>query len=310
MKKFNWINVDVSADSPSIWNRKPSKEAMGGTPGVEPSAPEPLKFDYTELEQLFGMRKAPQTPKGLRRAGSAANSPAISSPQTPRASALSRTLLDSNQTMQVGFVLKQFGKATVDDIIGAVKRLDAKYFGVEQLEGLSRVMADAKLKHVADRCKKQFPDGEGMPENDAFVTALSMSKNTKERVDLLLLYKEFSAIRDDLAQKVSVLDSLADAVISNEALVSVFDIVLHLGNFLNSSSRGGPAAGFATKSLLRLEDTRANVGGSTLLDTVVKYAVDMVPDVTTGLRSIETATESAKNIDISGLHVTVERTLF
>ncbi|XP_022257866.1 FH2 domain-containing protein 1-like isoform X2 [Limulus polyphemus] len=120
--------------------------------------------------------------------------------------------------------------------------------------------------------KSYTGDKEKLGSAEQFFLQLSEVKNFTVMVDGMLLMEEFQPNVGILQLQVDHYLQTCDSLLDNKSLKQFLHLVLVTGNFLNSGSYAGNAAGFRLSTLPKLMDTRANKPRMTLLHYLVEVA--------------------------------------
>ncbi|OQR74558.1 hypothetical protein BIW11_08985, partial [Tropilaelaps mercedesae] len=119
-------------------------------------------------------------------------------------------------------------------------------------------------------CDRFFLDLIRLPDHPNLVTAL-------------LLKEDFKPMATSFETSLRNYIRVCEAILNSSALKSFFRRVLTIGNYINSGSYAGNAAGFRLKDLCKLVELRSCVGSNgmgahlSLLDFVVKGALEKDP---------------------------------
>jgi hypothetical protein len=237
LKSLHWTPLSGDVGK-SLWS------------GIEPDQ---TKVDSVQLEQLFTSK--PTTPRGTPQKGLL--SPRGSEP----------VILSMNRARQIEIVIRQFKylENPLQDIPKCIESLNLVGLTTEKVNGLM-IMAPT-LEEVENIHHNKNPD---LTMADLIVVAISKVPryNDKLRSMQYMLY----------LQNIEMNDVSAFMQTKSEALVQlreskkwskVLEMVLVIGNILNSGKKHGNARGFKLEILPVLTHTKSVDGKSNLMDFLV-----------------------------------------
>ena len=116
----------------------------------------------------------------------------------------------------------------------------------------------------------------------------------ESRLRSLYFKRRFQERVDEVTPGINALFLACQEVRSSAKLKIIFDMVLAIGNYLNGGTARGAAYGFKANFILKLADTKAADGKSTLLHHLVKILEKTRPgteDLKTDLLHVEAASK-------------------
>ncbi|KAL5496330.1 hypothetical protein EMCRGX_G012589 [Ephydatia muelleri] len=222
-------------------------------------------LNLSEFEDTFKMKtQAPDVPEKSVR-----SDPAVKK-------AASNTVLEPNRARNVAIARKKIA-CSQDSIRQAITQLDLSALQLEFVELLIRLVPNEEEMKKFQQFVVEKQNPKTLPEDDRFMLELSLIDRLKSRLQIMLFMGNFE---DDMAVLTPQVDSViaaSRAVVSCDSLKQVLEVILALGNCMNSSKRGG-VYGFKLQSLDTLTDTRSpqdlNV---TLMHYVAKVVRETFP---------------------------------
>ncbi|KAL1117398.1 hypothetical protein AAG570_004724 [Ranatra chinensis] len=277
MKTINWSKISGQGIKGTMWGRV--------------KCPEVGDACYSQLEELFCQPARPKSEP---------------MPSLGRQQAKVH-LLDSKRSLAVNILLKQFkgGPQHVLEALAAGKGLPA-----ETLRALNRLLPDKKELTMIS-CHPCERDQLGLAEK--FYLDISHIPEYAFRIQAMLQKEEVPAIVSELEPQLLDIIKSADNLMENYSLSEFLGLVLQLGNYLNSGSYAGDAAGFKLNTLPKLLETRANKPRLTFLHYVVDVATrhnKKVLEFTTSAQELRRTARvplSAVEEDIASLSAGVKR---
>ncbi|XP_049678715.1 FH2 domain-containing protein 1-like [Accipiter gentilis] len=177
-------------------------------------------------------------------------------------------LLEPKRSLALGVFLKQV-KRPVRQIVRDIQEGVGAPYGAEKLLELSRMLPSAT--EVARL--RSFPGSpHQLADPELFMLLLTEVPSYTQRLELLVLKEDFFPRLTTLCGSIQILTDAAVELLECEELHTILHLILSAGNYLNSGSYAGSAAGFRLASLLKLPDTKANEPGVDLLHFVAMEA--------------------------------------
>ncbi|XP_022648432.1 FH2 domain-containing protein 1-like isoform X2 [Varroa destructor] len=284
MKTVNWDKIpekDVFAGNDNVWKEVFEDPAMlVGLEGV----------DWKQLEQLFALAPKKNIRKDL------ANTK----------STLQISLLDGRRALHVSLGLHRL-KMPSQEVIACLEDCDSARLGGERLQILNRILP--KEEEIA-KMKTFSGDVSSLPACDRFLLELLRLPKVSNLVEALLLKEDFKPLAKSFESSLSNFVQVCNAILNSTSLKSFFRRVLTIGNYINSGSYVGNAAGFRLKDLCKLVELRTcnrkseNEDQLSLLDFVVTTAVDKDPKALYFVEEM-VGIEQACRLDLEYMKVTV-----
>ncbi|EYC16018.1 hypothetical protein Y032_0035g3097 [Ancylostoma ceylanicum] len=195
-------------------------------------------------------------------------------------------LLNPKRSQNVTIVLKQF--KDLDSIISDLNANKIGRFDVEQLRTLKTILpgfeeVDALRRYTGEIAK--------LTPACSFFLRLIDIPDYRLRIDCLLLRLEFHRIMEDVVPSLHLLKIACTELRESTSLRRLFLLLVNIGNYLNSSSSHGNAAGFKMSSLWKIIDHKAAKGSSSLLHLVAKLDPALLSGLEDELHDINKASE-------------------
>ena len=172
----------------------------------------------------------------------------------PKAPVKNVVLLGGKRSQNMAIGLKRL-KLSAED----VKR------GLENFEGLAldslELIYETQLIPTTGEVKKvQMYSGDPNQLADAekYCLALADLADAQQRLSSLIFFARFDATCNTLATRIDVVDSACEQVKTSEKLQKLLQVVLLIGNKINSESKGA-IRGFRLGSLLKLSQTKVSI---------------------------------------------------
>uniref|UniRef100_K3WPW1 FH2 domain-containing protein n=1 Tax=Globisporangium ultimum (strain ATCC 200006 / CBS 805.95 / DAOM BR144) TaxID=431595 RepID=K3WPW1_GLOUD len=241
LRKVHWTSLEAEKASESIWTRVTARRK---------TAPITLSpQDFQELEQLFGDSSVPKGASKEKKSGGV---------QKKNFSAL-----DSRRSNNISIGLSQFkALGGIEAIIKSLKDCDFNFLTTERLTNLYDI-APTSVE------VKRYTDFRGSRAR------LDISERfLVEMCEIPRVTEKFNHQQNELRDRVQVITRACYEILHSERLARCFELVLAIGNLLNSGTELEDARGITLASLLKLSETKSMDRSMTLLQFIIKLIHD------------------------------------
>ena len=145
--------------------------------------------------------------------------------------------------------------------------MDDSPFSLEQLHVLKRSVPTTE---EATKLKAYSGDKKKLGSVEQYFMEVISIPRLENRIDSLIYKKTFVSCVDKLKDELSILKQASNQVLTSKCLKLVLEGVLAVGNYLNTGTSRGSAAGFKIASLLKLKDIKGKDRKTSLLHFIVK----------------------------------------
>jgi hypothetical protein len=208
------------------------------------------KYDFAEFEEAFKMA-APVSSEDrmqtLKREKAEKAATLGRKPQGPT------SVLDMNRARNLGIATRRLGMSP-DECVDAIAKMDVENITPEKAELLrnSFMPTDEELPLI----KQRVADGEALAPLDGFLLKLAELPRAKERLTLIMAMETVSESIVRIKPQAMSVSISSTALMQSKKLAKVLEVVLAMGNHMNSAKRGG-AWGFKLTVFDRLIDTKS-----------------------------------------------------
>ncbi|KAK9080420.1 hypothetical protein SSX86_000178 [Deinandra increscens subsp. villosa] len=122
-------------------------------------------------------------------------------------------------------------------------------------------------------------DLEKLGKCEQFFLELMKVPRMEAKLNIFLFKIQFSSQLEDLKKNLNLVNSACEEVRKSVRLKEIMKRLLYVGNTLNQGTARGAAVGFKLDSLLKLTDTRAQVGRMTLMHYLCKLLANRSPSL-------------------------------
>ncbi|XP_067385687.1 formin-like protein 3 isoform X2 [Emydura macquarii macquarii] len=189
------------------------------------------------------------------------------------------TLLEANRAKNLAITLRKAGHST-EEICRAIHTFDLQTLPVDFVECLMRFLpteAEVKLLRQYERERKA---PEELAAEDRFMLHFSKVERLAQRMAVMAFLGNFHENLQMLTPQLNAIIAASASVKASQKLKRMLEIILALGNYMNSSKRGC-VYGFKLQSLDLLLDTKSTERKLTLLHFIALTVREKYPDLAT-----------------------------
>ncbi|KAM9514618.1 formin-like protein 3 isoform 1-T1 [Guaruba guarouba] len=189
------------------------------------------------------------------------------------------TLLEANRAKNLAITLRKAGRST-EEICRAIHTFDLATLPVDFVECLMRFLpteAEAKALRQYERERKPL---EELADEDRFMLHFSKVERLPQRMAIMAFLGNFADNLQMLTPQLNAIIAASASVKSSQKLKHMLEIILALGNYMNSSKRGA-VYGFKLQSLDLLLDTKSTDRKMTLLHFIALTVREKYPELAT-----------------------------
>lgn len=224
--------------------------------------------DFTEFEESFKLKSQGDShPKG--------DAIKAASAEVKRKNA--EGVLEPTRAQNIAIAKRKFD-FNRETVASAIAKMDLECLPLESVEIISHLVPNEteikKIRHFLD--DKKNP--ETLPEEDRFIFELYMVERLVPKLQVMEFMGNFNDDVNILSQQIDAVITASNSVLSAVKLKRVIEIILAIGNYMNSSKRGG-VFGFRLQSLDILNELKSTDGKMTLLYFTASLIRNNFPDI-------------------------------
>ncbi|XP_066471826.1 formin-like protein 3 isoform X4 [Tiliqua scincoides] len=189
------------------------------------------------------------------------------------------TLLEANRAKNLAITLRKAGRTT-EEICKAIHTFDLKTLPVDFVECLMRFLPTENEVKLLRQYEKERKPLEELSDEDRFMLHFSKVERLTQRMAIMAFLGNFSENIQMLMPQLSAIIAASASVKSSQKLKRMLEIILALGNYMNSSKRGS-VYGFKLQSLDLLLDTKSTDRKLTLLHFIAMMVKEKYPELST-----------------------------
>uniref|UniRef100_A0A669BMS5 Formin-like 2b n=1 Tax=Oreochromis niloticus TaxID=8128 RepID=A0A669BMS5_ORENI len=187
------------------------------------------------------------------------------------------SLLEANRAKNLAITLRKAGQGS-EVICRAIQTFDLRTVRVDFVECLMRFLpteAEVKLLRQYERDRKPL---EALSDEDRFMMQFSRLERLGQRMTIMTFMGNFSDNVQMLTPQLHAMIAASVSIKSSQKLKKILEIILALGNYMNSSKRGA-VYGFKLQSLDLLLETKSTDRTQTLLHYISNVVREKYPAV-------------------------------
>ncbi|XP_067170335.1 formin-like protein 3 isoform X2 [Apteryx mantelli] len=187
------------------------------------------------------------------------------------------TLLEANRAKNLAITLRKAGRSA-EEICRAIHTFDLATLPVDFVECLMRFLpteAEAKALRQYERERKPLDE---LADEDRFMLQFSKVERLPQRMAIMAFLGNFAENLQMLTPQLNAIIAASASVKSSQKLKHMLEIILALGNYMNSSKRGA-VYGFKLQSLDLLLDTKSTDRKMTLLHFIALTVREKYPEL-------------------------------
>uniref|UniRef100_A0AAQ5YYN7 Formin-like 2b n=1 Tax=Amphiprion ocellaris TaxID=80972 RepID=A0AAQ5YYN7_AMPOC len=173
------------------------------------------------------------------------------------------SLLEANRAKNLAITLRKAGQGS-EVICRAIHTFDLRTVRVDFVECLMRFLptdSEVKLLRQYERDRKPL---EALSDEDRFMLQFSRIERLSQRMNIMTFMGNFTDNVQMLTPQLHAIIAASVSIKSSQKLKKILEIILALGNYMNSSKRGA-VYGFKLQSLDLLLETKSTDRKQTLL---------------------------------------------
>lgn len=184
-------------------------------------------------------------------------------------------VLDSKTSQNLSIFLGSF-RMPYEEIKMMILEVNEKVLTESMVQNLIKQMpTDEQLGTLADM-KDEYED---LAEAEQFGVVMSGVKRLKTRLQAILFRLQFEEQVNNVKPDVVSVTAACQELSESQTFAQLLQIILLVGNYMNSGSRNGKAFGFSISYLCKLRDTKSADQKQTLLHFLADVCQEQYPEV-------------------------------
>jgi len=259
------------------WTKLPQNKLKGSVFEKMELEYKGIKLNYDELEEEFSAKVVEAKDKKEEDKG-----PVMAQ------------ILNPKLSQNLSIWLSQFKTVSHDEVCKGLQYLNTKMFTLEQVKQiLSMVPSKDDIQNI-----QLYLQGGGeanlLPPAEKFALELNKIPQLEERLKGFLFRLSFDSRKADIKPSIETLRLASKEVVESKMFVSLLEVVLEIGNFMNENTPRGNVFGFKINSLLKMTDTKSSDNHKSLLQYLVIVLEKSAPKLLDILKEMPDIAAAAK----------------
>ncbi|ELU08897.1 hypothetical protein CAPTEDRAFT_225699 [Capitella teleta] len=185
-------------------------------------------------------------------------------------------VLDPKSAQNLSILLGSI-KVPYDEIKRRILEMDESHLTVAMLEQLLKYMPEADKMKQLSGMKDQY---DTMAESEQFGVVMSSIRRISPRLNSMVFKMNFSEMVSEIKPDIVAATAALEELQQSTKFASMLQLILLMGNYMNSGSRNAQSIGFELSFITKLENTKSHDGKRTLVhflaDTVEENHKNLV----------------------------------
>ena len=188
------------------------------------------------------------------------------------------TFLDQGLSMNSGIFLRQ-GGLKPEKVASLIESGQLGKLKVTQVKNLQMLVKKAEAMKIGEKFKSFKGDGTDLQEPDQLFFHIFAVPDYSLRLTVACLNNELEERANDIRKNLNIIMSAAREIVSSEKISQIFQLILMIGNILNSGSLHGNASGFKISSLSKVMGTQTAKPGFKLSHLLISKMEEVQPEL-------------------------------
>ncbi|XP_037531214.1 protein diaphanous homolog 1 [Nematolebias whitei] len=184
-------------------------------------------------------------------------------------------VLDAKSSQNLSIFLGSF-RLPYEQIKNAILQVDEKILTESMVQNLVKQLPAPDQLAILAEMKDEYED---LAESEQFGVVMSSVKRLMPRLQAILFKLQFEEQLNNIKPDVVSVVAACEELRKSESFARLLQIILLVGNYMNSGSRNGKAFGFSVSYLCKLRDTKSADLKQTLLHFLADVCQEQHPDV-------------------------------
>ncbi|XP_043982276.1 protein diaphanous homolog 1 isoform X2 [Gambusia affinis] len=255
LKKANWSKIGADDLSEHSFWVKSNEE----------------QFQSSELFAKLTLAFSSQTkPKGVKK-----DQDGGQEKQTQKKKVKELKVLDSKSSQNLSIFLGSF-RLPYEEIKNAILQVNENILTESLVQNLLKQLPGPEQLGVLGEMKDEYDD---LAESEQFGVVMSSVKRLMPRLQAIQFKLQFEEQQNNIKPDLVAVTAACEELRNSNTFAKLLQIILLVGNYMNSGSRNGAAFGFSISYLCKLRDTKSADLKQTLLHFLADVCNEQYPDV-------------------------------
>lgn len=184
-------------------------------------------------------------------------------------------VLDSKSSQNLSIFLGSF-RLPYEEIKNAILQVNEKILTESMVQNLIKQLPAPDQLNILGEMKDEYDD---LAESEQFGVVMSSVKRLMPRLQAIQFKLQFEEQLNNIKPDVVAVTAACEELRKSDSFSKLLQIILLVGNYMNSGSRNGSAFGFSISYLCKLRDTKSADLKQTLLHFLADVCQEQYPDV-------------------------------
>ncbi|XP_059150637.1 protein diaphanous homolog 2-like isoform X2 [Physella acuta] len=250
-KRLNWNKLNPKQlEKDSIWVQLREEEFE--SPDI-----------FSTLEEMFSTKAPPKKEESQ------------ATEKKPAKKGKELKVLDMKSGQNLSILLASI-KIPYTEIKRRIVSIDEANLTAAMLEQLIKYMPEPEEMKKLSELKEDYSE---LAEPEQFAVTMSSIKRLVPRLNALLFKMRFSEIVSDIKPDLVSATEACEEIKNSRRFAKLLELLLLMGNFLNSGSRNAQSIGFDISFLTKLEGTKSQDNSTTMLHFLAQILEEKHPDI-------------------------------
>ncbi|CAD6188464.1 unnamed protein product [Caenorhabditis auriculariae] len=194
-------------------------------------------------------------------------------------------LLTPKRSQNVAIMLKQF--KNMEEFLGDLRE-NAPIEEIDALQTLKNMLPQLEEEEALKRYSGEVSL---LSLSSQFLLRLASIPHYRLRIECVLFRSEFERTMDEMQPNAAMLSDACDEIMTSSCVPRLLQLLVNIGNYLNSSNPNGNAFGFTLNSMWKLVDLKTNKHECSLLHVIATCDPSLASILTQELPSLPRAAE-------------------
>ncbi|XP_063733037.1 protein diaphanous homolog 1 [Eleginops maclovinus] len=183
--------------------------------------------------------------------------------------------LDSKCSQNLSIFLGSF-RLPYMEMKHAILEVNEKVITESMVQNLIKLLPSAEQLNILGEMKDEYDD---LAESEQFGVVMSGIKRLMPRLQAILFRLQFEEQLNNIKPDVVSVTAACEELRKSQSFTKLLELILLVGNYMNSGSRNGNAFGFSMSYLCKLRDTKTADLKQTLLHFLVDVCQEQYPEI-------------------------------
>ncbi|XP_058886258.1 protein diaphanous homolog 3-like isoform X2 [Acipenser ruthenus] len=184
-------------------------------------------------------------------------------------------VLDPKIAQNLSIFLGSF-RIPYQEIKRMVLEVDEEKLTEPMIQNLVKHLPEQEQLNALVRFKNEYPS---LSEPEQFGVVMSGVKRLRPRLNAILFKLQFEEQVNNIRPDIMAVNAACEEMRKSKSFSKLLELVLLMGNYMNSGSRNAQSYGFDLSSLCKLKDTKSSDQKKTLLHFLAEVSEERFPDV-------------------------------